>query len=159
MHRVPRYYQKCVRNLPSKPNLQNFTHYGNIFGLGAYFSKPFFALKPWVQAGRFEYHEPHNLSKFFFSPLKGSEPTFKGNSGGLRKLWFGWNFFCELIILFLMGKWFVFNSFWHFNLFGQPYCRGSSLPIELILIPKHYSWKYNTSLHHTYTSSCYMPPI
>ena len=37
--------------------------------------------------------------------------------------------------------------------------RGSSLPIELILIPKHYSWKYNTSLHHTYTSSCYIPPI
>ena len=95
----------------------------------------------------------------FFSPLKGSEPNFGGNSGGLRKLRFGWNFFCELIILFLMGKWFVFNSFWHFNLFGQPYCRGSSLPIELILIPKHYSWKYNTSLHHTYTSSCYIPPI
>ena len=56
----------------------------------------------------------------FFSPFKGSEPNFRGNSGGLRKLRFGWNFFCELIILFLMGKWFVFIHFWHFNFFGQP---------------------------------------
>ena len=37
----------------------------NISGLGAYFSKPIFALKPWVQAGRFEYHETHNLNNFF----------------------------------------------------------------------------------------------
>ena len=56
----------------------------------------------------------------FFSPFKGSEPNFRGNSAGLRKLRFGWNFFCELIILFLMGKLFVFIHFWHFNFFGQP---------------------------------------
>ena len=31
----------------------------DISGLGAYFLKPIFALKPWVQAGRFEYHEPY----------------------------------------------------------------------------------------------------
>ena len=30
----------------------------DISGLGAYFLKPIFALKPWDQAGRFEYHEP-----------------------------------------------------------------------------------------------------
>ena len=30
---------------------------------------------PSVQAGRFEYHEPHNLNNSF-SPLKGSEPNF-----------------------------------------------------------------------------------
>ena len=91
----------------------------DISGLGAHFSKPIFALKPWVQASRFEYHEPHNLSNFFL-PLKGSEPNFGGNSGGLRKLRFGWKFFCELIILFLMGKGFVFICFWHFNFFEQP---------------------------------------
>ena len=56
----------------------------------------------------------------FFSPFKGSEPNFRGNSGGLRKLRFGWNFFCELMILFLMGKWFVFIHFWHFIFFEQP---------------------------------------
>ena len=43
-----------------------------------------FALKPYVQAGRFEYHEPHNLNNFLF--------TFKGVKeeylGGLRKLGF-----------------------------------------------------------------------
>ena len=33
--------------------------------LGAYFSKPIFALKPWVRAGRFEYHEPYNPNDFF----------------------------------------------------------------------------------------------
>ena len=39
----------------------------DISGLGAYFSKPIFALKPWVRAGRFEYHEPHNPNDFFFT--------------------------------------------------------------------------------------------
>ena len=49
----------------------DFVHFfGNILGLGAYFLKPIFALKPWVQAGRFEYHEPYNPNDFFF--------TFKG---------------------------------------------------------------------------------
>ena len=36
-------------------------------GLGAYFSKPIFALKPWAQAGRFEYHEAYNRKNFFFT--------------------------------------------------------------------------------------------
>ena len=33
--------------------------FANISGLGEYFSKRIFALKHWVQAGRFEYHEPY----------------------------------------------------------------------------------------------------
>ena len=41
----------------------------NISGPDAYFSKPIFALKPWAQAGRFEYHEPNNRNNFF-SDLK-----------------------------------------------------------------------------------------
>ena len=56
----------------------------NILGLGAYFSKPIFELKFWVQANRFEYLGPHNLNDFF-SPLKGTEPNFGGTSGGLSK--------------------------------------------------------------------------
>ena len=45
----------------------NFVHFfGNILGLGGYFLKLIFALKPWVQAGRFEYHEPHNLGLYKF---------------------------------------------------------------------------------------------
>ena len=39
----------------------------DISGLSAYFSKPIFALKPWVRAGHFEYHEPYNLNNFFFT--------------------------------------------------------------------------------------------
>ena len=31
----------------------------NISGPDAYFSKPIFALKPWVQVGRFENHKPY----------------------------------------------------------------------------------------------------
>ena len=37
----------------------------NISGPDAYFSKQTFVLKPWVQAGRFEQHEPYNWKKFF----------------------------------------------------------------------------------------------
>ena len=40
-------------------------------GLGAYFSKLFFALKPWVQAGRFEYNEPYNPKNFFSHLYRG----------------------------------------------------------------------------------------
>ena len=36
----------------------------NISGPGAYFLKPIFALKPWVQAGRFEYHKLCNRKNF-----------------------------------------------------------------------------------------------
>ena len=35
--------------------------------LGAYFSKPIFALKPWVRAAWFEYHEPYIPNNFFFT--------------------------------------------------------------------------------------------
>ena len=41
--------------------------FADISGLGAYFSKPIFALKPWDWAGRFEYHEPYNRNDFFFT--------------------------------------------------------------------------------------------
>ena len=34
-----------------------------ISGLGAYFSKPIFLLKPWAQAGRFEYHEANKWNE------------------------------------------------------------------------------------------------
>ena len=47
----------------------------NISGLGAYFSKPIFALKPWAQAGRFEYHEAYNRRNYFW-PIKGSRNFF-----------------------------------------------------------------------------------
>ena len=55
----------------SKIGLPNLTSkiwhiLADISVLGAYFSKPIFALKPWVRAGRFEYHEPHNRNNFFF---------------------------------------------------------------------------------------------
>ena len=33
--------------------------FANMSGLGEYFSKLIFALKHWIQVGRFEYHEPY----------------------------------------------------------------------------------------------------
>ena len=36
------------------------TFFGNILGLGAYFSIPILLWKPWVQASQFEYCEPYN---------------------------------------------------------------------------------------------------
>ena len=61
-----------IRQNVSKKWLPNQTSkiwhvFANISGLGAYFSNPIFELKPWVRAGRFEYHEPYNLNNFFFT--------------------------------------------------------------------------------------------
>ena len=52
--------------------------FGNILGLGVYFSKPIFGLKPWVQADRFEYHKLYNRNNFF--------RTYKGALANLRGL-------------------------------------------------------------------------
>ena len=60
------------QNVPNFPGLVWKADLGHIFGnIGIYFSKPIFTLKPWVRAGRFEYHEPHNRN-IFFSFIKGS---------------------------------------------------------------------------------------
>ena len=67
--------QDINQNLPTSgsPNQTCiFWHlFANISGPGAYFSKPIFALKPWVQAGYFEYYEPYNPKNFFsdFPPI------------------------------------------------------------------------------------------
>ena len=54
----------------------------DISGLGAYFSKPIFALKPWVQAGRFEYNEPYNPKNFFSHLYRGQSHFRYGFSKG-----------------------------------------------------------------------------
>ena len=52
----------------------------------AYFSKPIFALKPWAQAGRFEYHEPYNRKNFFCLTFKGGCQYLKGPGPPLPEL-------------------------------------------------------------------------
>ena len=52
----------------------------DISGLDAYFWKPIFVLKPWVRAGRFEYHQPYNPNNFFFT-YKGVRSQFKLKRG------------------------------------------------------------------------------
>ena len=52
--------------------------FDTILGLGAYISKPIFALRPWVRVGRFEYHELYNPNNFFFT-YKGVRVIFVGN--------------------------------------------------------------------------------
>ena len=47
--------------------------FANISGPDAYFSKPIFALKPWAQAGRFEYNEPYKRKTFFLTHKGGPE--------------------------------------------------------------------------------------
>ena len=39
----------------------------DISGLGGYFSKPIFALKPWGWVGQFEHHQPYNPNNYFFT--------------------------------------------------------------------------------------------
>ena len=75
--RKNRFWKICTESRDIGQNVSNFAGlvwkavFGHVFadisGLGAYFSKPIFALKPWVRAGRFEYHEPYNLNNFFFT--------------------------------------------------------------------------------------------
>ena len=87
------FWKKCIESWDISQNAQNFTdlvwrsEFGlilaNISGLVAYFSKQIFALKPWVQAGRFEYHEPYKLNEFFLT-YKGSFRIIKRKSTQLE---------------------------------------------------------------------------
>jgi len=79
--RKNRFWKLCIESRDIGQNVSNFAglvwkadfvhFFGNILGLGAYFLKPIFALRPWVRAGQFEYHEPYNPNNFF-SLIKGS---------------------------------------------------------------------------------------
>ena len=71
MHQVLRYWQKVSKFSCSSKTTKIGYLFANIFGPNAYFSKPIFALKPWAQAGHFEYHEAHNRNNFFWL-IKGS---------------------------------------------------------------------------------------
>ena len=51
-------------NFSSKMSKMSYL-FANISGPDSYFSKPIFALKPWVQAGRFGYQESFNQKNFF----------------------------------------------------------------------------------------------
>ena len=54
-------------------------------------------MKPWVQAGQFDYHEPH-YRNFFFSPLRGQSQTSKEIRGVLESSDLAENFFVSLSI-------------------------------------------------------------
>ena len=82
--RKKRFWKICTESRDIDQNVSNFAwlvwkaDFGNILGLSAYFSKPIFALKPWVQAGWFEYHETLNMNKFFFA-FKGGGTKLKNH--------------------------------------------------------------------------------
>ena len=57
----------------------------NISGSNAYISKPIASLKPWAQAGRFEYHEPYKQENFF-STGKGVLSNFQRICGWSKTL-------------------------------------------------------------------------
>ena len=47
---------------------------------------PIFALKPWIQAGHFEYHEPYNSKKFVFGLVICEDIDILSHpSGGLKE--------------------------------------------------------------------------
>ena len=68
--------------------------FGNISGLSAYFSKPIIDLKPWAEAGRFEYHKPYNRKNFFrtykgvFNYAKENNKEVKNAIQGVQELSF-----------------------------------------------------------------------
>ena len=71
-----RFWKICIGSRDIGKKVANFRRFAwtakfgyffaNISGLGAYFSKPIFALKRWAPAGRFEYHEAYNRKNLFF---------------------------------------------------------------------------------------------
>ena len=87
MHRVLRNMSKCPKIWTGSGDInQNVLKSGspnqtcifwnvfaNISRPGAYFSKPIFALKPWAQAGRFEYHESYIWKNFFSDLFRGPD--------------------------------------------------------------------------------------
>ena len=82
----------------------------NISGPVAYFSKPIFALKPWAQAGCFEYHEPYKRNKFFFS-YKGGCQYQRGPGPSLPILGLIWFFSSSLLCWIVTRKNAVYISF------------------------------------------------
>ena len=75
--RSNRFWKICIGSWVIGQNVQNLVglvwrvQFGhvliNISGSDAYFSKPNAALKPWAQAGCFEYHEPYKRKNFFLT--------------------------------------------------------------------------------------------
>ena len=74
--RKNRFWNICTESWDIGKNVSDFSFsskmskisylFANISGPDANFSQPIFALKPWAQAGRFEYHEAYNRKKLFF---------------------------------------------------------------------------------------------
>ena len=99
--RKNRFWKICTGSRDIGQNMSNFAglvwkadfghFFGNILGLRTYFSKPIFALKPWVRAGWFEYHEPHNRNNFFFT-YKGVCAIFRAISDTVPSLGFEFRF-------------------------------------------------------------------
>ena len=89
--RSNRFWKICIGSWVIGQNVQNLVglvwrvQFGhvliNISGSDAYFSKPIAALKPWAQAGCFEYHEPYKRKNFFLT-YKGVLPNFQRICGG-----------------------------------------------------------------------------
>ena len=63
---APDIFEKMYPDLAFQAKCQKISYFfPDNSGSNTYFSKPIFALKPWVQAICFEYHEPYNRKNFF----------------------------------------------------------------------------------------------
>ena len=80
MHRVPRYYQKDVKNRPSQPNQQNLTHFGQYLRTRCIFFKTDFCVD-------LNTVNPITIiGAIFFSHTKGSDIFLKLRSPKLNPL-------------------------------------------------------------------------
>ena len=90
-----RFWKLCSESRDISQNVSNFAGlvwkadfvhlFGNILGLCAYSLKPIFAIKPRVQAGRLEYHEPYNPNDFFLCQKKSGQKEFRSKRFGYKK--------------------------------------------------------------------------
>ena len=82
MHRVLSYWSKCPKFSRSGLASPISTRFDQYLGI-RYFPKPISALKPWAQAGCFEYHEPYKWKNFFLT-YKGVLSNFQRICGGSK---------------------------------------------------------------------------
>ena len=144
--RKTRFWKICTESQDIKQNVQKIGSpnqtcifldvLANISGPGEYFSKPIFALKPQAQAGRFEYHEPYKLNKFFLS----NQGSFRILKRKITQL----EFYFENTIFFNWPLFYIYSTiiihistFQNviFSFFSPPYClKQGQKDLKIIII-------------------------
>ena len=155
MHRDPRYYQKSVKNQPSKPNQQNLTHFGWYLGTRCIFFKTDFCVETVSPSRSIWIPWTLQSEQIFFSLIKGSEPPLGLPVGIVPDHLESWNFFWYLLWPILMGKCSQLIQIQKFCIFEHPYVPSSS-PVKVKFLKLRQSLILGLWLELCYGLLCYI---